>query len=183
MTIGRPWGWKYKRAWYMVRGAWDHAPRTTHELGEEALQRSGSRNVSESGQGFLFQLPDPFPCDAQLRADLFERHRLLTFETEIQPENPRFPLLQRREHRLDRFGQRVLEDLDVGTRIRRVGQVVEQFVVFARRERRVEREVRLRDRQRLRDFFLRDVHPLSDLLDRRLAPQLLEQRGRAFADA
>src|SRR2546422_8750998 len=99
-----------------------HIPPTTSHayLCKEAFQRAGSGHVPKPRQRLLLELSDPFPRDAKLRADLLERHRLLAFEPEVQPEDSRLALLERCQHRLDRLGERVLEDLVVGTRIRRV---------------------------------------------------------------
>ena len=77
----------------------------------------------------------------------------------------------------------MLEGLVVRAGILGVRQIVEELVVLARRERRVQREVTLRDGERLGHLFFRDVHPLGDLLHGGLAAQLLEQRGRTLADA
>src|SRR5213079_2802793 len=74
------------------------------------------------------------------------------------------------------------EDLVVGTGVLGIREVVEQLVVLTRGEGRVEREVRLRDRERLRHLLLGAVHPLGDLFDGRLAAELLQERGRALAD-
>jgi len=43
--------------------------------------------------------------------------------------------------------------------------------------------VGLRDGQRLRHFFLGDVHPFGDLFHGGLTTELLQERGRALADA
>src|SRR5438094_1040 len=88
-----------------------------------------------------------------------------------------------REHFLDRLGEGVLEDLVVGTGVLGVGEIVEQLVVLARCERRIEGEVRLGDGEGLGDLFLGDVHAFGDLLHGRLAAELLEQRRRALPDA
>ena len=71
----------------------------------------------------------------------------------------------------------------VGAGILGIGQVVEELVVFAGSERRVEREVVLGDGEGLLHLLHRDVHALGDLGRRGLAAQLLEQRGRPLADA
>src|SRR6266508_923609 len=99
--------------------------------------------MPQSRQRLFLELSNPFAGDPQLRPELLERHRLLPFEPEVQPQDASLALLQRREYRLDRFGERMLEDLVVRTGIRRVGEIIQQLVVFARRERRVERQMRL----------------------------------------
>src|SRR2546430_15357309 len=143
---GQPWR-EYKGARCAVRGyiGGNRAPRTCFVLKEEALQRPGSRDVTESRQRFLLDLPYPLAGDAEQRADLLERHGVLPLEAEIQPENLGLALLERGQNFFDGPCEGVLEDLIVGSGIRRVGKVVEQLVVFTRSERRVEREMRLRD--------------------------------------
>src|SRR5205823_3729907 len=130
---GQPWR-EYKGARYAVRGARcavtseataHRAPRTCFVLKEEAFQRPGSRDVAEARKGFLFDLPHPLARDTEQRADLLERHRLLTLEPEVQPQDLRLALLEGRQHFLDRLREGVLEDLVVGTRIRGVREVVE----------------------------------------------------------
>src|SRR5512137_912058 len=61
------------------------------KLAEEALQRSRLRDVAEAGEGLLLDLADPFAGDAQQRADLLERHRLLAVEPEVEPQDLRLP--------------------------------------------------------------------------------------------
>src|SRR5438309_6116347 len=76
-------------------------------LEEEALQRPGSRNVTQPSQRLFLDLADPLARDAQQRADLFEGHRLLPFEAEVEPQDLRLAVLERREHFLDRLGEGV----------------------------------------------------------------------------
>src|SRR3989442_4276043 len=77
-------------------------------LGQEAFQRASSGDVTEPRQRLLLQLPDPFARDAELRADLLERHGLLPFQPKIEAQDASLTFLQRGEHRLDRFRERVL---------------------------------------------------------------------------
>src|SRR2546421_6685870 len=188
---GQPWR-EYKGARYEVRGtrcavtseATAHrAPRTCFVLEQEAFEGAGATHVAEPGQGLLLDLPHPLPRDAEQRADFLERHGLLPLETEIQPEDLGLALLEGRQHFLDRLGERVLEDLIVRPGALRVGEVVEQLVVLAGGEGSIEGEVRLRDGQRFGDFILGDIHAFSDLFHGRLAAELLQERGRALADA
>ena len=139
--------------------------------------------MPETREGLLLDLTHPLARDAKLRADLLERHRLRPINPEVQPQDLRLALLEAAEGILDRFGERLLEGLLVGRGVVRIGQIVQQAVVLARGQRRIERQVHLRDRHRLGDFFLGDVHPFGDLGVRCLAPQLLQQRVRALADA
>src|SRR5262245_42547933 len=94
-------------------------------------------------QRLLLDLAHPLARDPEQRADLFERHRLLALEAEIESQDLRLALFEGRENALDRFCEGVLEDLVVGTGILGVGEIVEQLVVFARGEWCVEREMRL----------------------------------------
>ena len=114
---------------------------------------------------------------------MLERHRLLSIEPEVQPQNLRLALLQVRERFLDGFRERFLERLLVRRWIEVVREIVEELVVFAGGHRCIEGEMSLRDRHRLRDFFLRDVHAVGDLFVRRLATELLEERVCALANA
>src|SRR5256712_12417777 len=131
----------------MLGGQWGgSAPAPGLE--QEAFQRSGSRDVAEARQRLFLDLPHTLPRDTEQRADLLERHGLLALEPEIQAEDLRLPLLEGRQHLLDRFGEGVLEDLVVGTGIGRVREIVEQLVVLTRSEGSIEREVGLRNGQR-----------------------------------
>src|SRR4051812_21557424 len=155
----------------------------TVELAEIRLERSRARDVTQARQRLFLDLTHALARDAEKRADLLQRHGLLIVETEVQAQNLRLALLEVRQRLLDRLRERLLERLLVRRRIHQIRQIVEELVVLARRERRVEREVRLRDGHRLRDFLFRDLHPFGDLGVRRLAAQLLKQRARALADA
>src|SRR5215213_88397 len=106
----------------------------TAASGEEALQGPGAAHVAESAQGLLLDLPDPLAGDAEQAANLLERHRLGTIQTEIEAQNLGLALLQRRQHFLDRLGQRMLEGLGIGARILGIRKIVEQLVVLAGRE-------------------------------------------------
>ena len=141
-------------------------------LPQIALQRPRPGNVPQPTQRLLLDLPHPFARDPQKAPDLLERHRLLAVQAEVEPQDLRLALLQVRERLLDALGERLLERLLVRRRVQVVGQVVEELVVLAGRQRCVEGEVGLRDRHRLRDLFLGDVHPLGDLGVRRLPPEL-----------
>src|ERR1051325_693263 len=101
--------------------------------------------MTEPRQRLFFDLPHSLARDAEQGTDLFERHRLVTVETEIEPQNLRLTFLEVGERFFDRLGERLLEGLLVGRRVERVREVVEQLVVLARRERRIEREMGLRD--------------------------------------
>src|SRR2546429_408851 len=157
--------------------------RRTLSFAAEVTSPSSRVFTAQPRQGLLFHLSHPLPRDPGQGPDLLEGHRLLTLEAEIEVQDLGLPFLQGREHFLDRLGQGVLEDLVVGTGVLRVGEVVEQLVVLARGQGGVQREVRLGDREGLRDLFLGYVHPLGDLLHGGLAAELLEQRGGALADA
>src|SRR2546428_237393 len=137
-------------------------------LEQEAFQRSRSGNVAEARQRLSLDFPHALAGYAEQRADLLERHRLLALQSEIQSQDLRLALLEGRQDFLDRLRQGVLEDLVVGTRVRGVREIVEQLVVLARGERGIEREVGLRDGQRLRHLFLGDVHPFGDLFNKLL---------------
>src|SRR5256886_14727506 len=63
-------------------------------LEEEALQRPGSRDVTQPSQCLFLDLADPLARDAQQRADLFEGHRLLPFEAEVEPQDLRLAVLE-----------------------------------------------------------------------------------------
>src|SRR5690349_3562455 len=171
------------------RWARPSSPRTTHTtdacltLPEEALERSRTRHVTQPRQRLLLDLADPLARDPEERPDLLECHWLLAVEPEVQPQDLRLALLEARQCLLDRLGQCLLERLLVRRRVDVVGEIVEQLVVFARRERSVEGEMGLRDRHRLRDLFLGDIHAVSDLGMRCLASELLEQGVGALADA
>src|SRR5207245_9687403 len=97
-------------------------PPTPLLLEQEALQRPGSRDVTQPRQRLFLDLADALARDAQQRADLFEGHRLLAFEAEIEPQDLRLAVLERRQHFLDGFSKGVLEDLVVGTGVLGVGQ-------------------------------------------------------------
>src|SRR5207247_1736588 len=76
-------------------------PHAVCRLEEEALQRPGSRDVTQPSQRLFLDLADPLARDAQQRADLFEGHRLLPFEAEVEPQDLRLAVLERREHFLN----------------------------------------------------------------------------------
>ena len=65
-------------------------------LAEEALECSGSRHVAQPGERFLFDLTNSLARDPEERSDLLQRHRLLTIQTEVQPQDLRLALLQAR---------------------------------------------------------------------------------------
>src|SRR5829696_6842395 len=125
--------------------------RSVGELAQEALERPGAAHVAQARERLLLDLPHALARDAEERPDLLERHRLLAVEPEVEAEDLRLALLQPRQRLLDRLGERLLEGLLVGRRVDVVGEVVEELVVLARGERRVEREVGLRDGHGLRD--------------------------------
>src|SRR6266496_319854 len=104
-----------------VRGG-PHTPLpTTHavmSLRQEAVERPGPRDVPQPRQRLLLDLPHALAGDAELRADLLERHRVLSFQPEVQTQDLGLAILERAEHLLDGFGEGVLEDLVVGARVR-----------------------------------------------------------------
>src|ERR1043166_8178713 len=156
---------------------------TAGQLSQITLQRACPAHVPEPRQRFFLDLPHALARDAEQRPDLLERHRLAAVQAEVEAKNLGLALLEGRKRLLDRLPERLLERLVGGRRVHRVRQVIEELVVLAGRERRIEGEVRLRDRHRLRDLFLGDVHAVRDLFVRRIAAELLEQRIGALADA
>src|SRR5262245_39740467 len=99
--------------------------------------------MTQAGERLLLDLPHALACDAEQRADLLERHGLAAVQTKIEAQDLRLALFQVRQRLLDRLSERLLEGLLVGRGVQRVGQVVEELVVLAGREGRIEREVRL----------------------------------------
>src|SRR4051794_16459227 len=150
--------------------------------GQETLQRPCAAHVAEAAQRLLLDLPHPLPGDAQQAPDFLERHRLGPVQAKVEAEDLGLALLQRGEDLLDRFGQSVLEGLGVGAGVLGVGQVVEELVVFAGSERRVEGKMILGNGQRLLHLLHRDVHSLGDLGRGGLPSQLLQERGGSLPD-
>src|SRR5206468_1154936 len=101
-------------------------------LSQVALQRPRPAHMPQAGQRLLLDLPHPLAGDAQEGADFLEGHRLAAVQPEVQAQDLRLALLEMGERFLDRLGERLLERLLVGCRIERVGEVVEELVVFAR---------------------------------------------------
>ena len=110
---------------------------------EKRLQKTGPRRVPETDQGLLLDLPNPLPGDAHERPDLLKGHRLLIVQAEVQPKDLGLPFFQRRKRVLHAVFERVVVRLVFGGGGVLVGQVVEQPVVFAGRDRSVQREMRL----------------------------------------
>src|SRR5690349_15276914 len=110
-------------------------------LRQETLQRASAAHVPEPTERLFLDLADPFPGDTEQATDLFQRHRLGTVETEIQPKDLGLTLFQGGENLLDRLGEGVLESFGIGTGILGIGEIVQQLVVFPGRERRIEREM------------------------------------------
>jgi hypothetical protein len=95
--------------------------------------------MPKTNQGLLLDLPNPLPGDAHERPDLLEGHRLLIVQAEVQPKNLGLPFLQRRERVLHTVPESVVVSLVLGSGRVLVGQVVEQPVVFAGRDRSIQR--------------------------------------------
>src|SRR6478672_10148469 len=70
---------------------------------EEGLERARARHVSQARQRLLLDLPHALARDAEQRTDLFERHRLLAIEAEVQTQDLGLALLQAGERLLDRL--------------------------------------------------------------------------------
>ena len=129
--------------------------------------------MPQTDQSLLLDLANSFSGDTHESPDLLQGHRLLIIQTEVQAKNLGLPLLQRRKRFLHALFEGVVVRLVLRARRVLVGQVVEQSVVFAGRDRSVQREMRLRDRQRSLDLHLGYFEIISDFLDRGLTAQLL----------
>src|SRR5690606_29156330 len=161
-----------------------HTGRAALLLRDERLQVAGACRVAQADERLFLDLAHALARDAEERADLLQRHGVTSlFETVVEPEHAGLALLQRVERFLDRVAQRALIGLVVGAGRELVGQVVEQAVVLAGRQRGIQRQVGLRDCERALHLLVRQVELLGDLLDRGLAPQLLQQGGRPLPDA
>ena len=110
--------------------------------------------MPQPAERLLLDLPDAFPRDAEQRADLLECHRLLAVQAEVQPEDAGLALLEGPEGLLDGGGEGAVVRLVVGPGRELVREVVEQPIVLARRDGRVEREVRLGDREGALDLLV-----------------------------
>src|SRR5437764_517227 len=139
--------------------------------------------MSQLEESLLLDLPHSLSRNSEECADILERHRIFTIQSEIQPQDLRLSLFQSRERFFDRLRERFLERLLVRRAVRRVRQIIEEPVVFTRGHRRIEREMHLRDEHRLRDFFFGYVQTFGDLEVSRLAPELLQQRARALSNS
>jgi len=108
--------------------------------------------MPQSGECLLLDLSNALSRDPHHSANLLERHRVLAVESEVQAEDTRFAFLQGRQHFPDGIGEGSFERLLVRPGILGVGQLVEQFVVFAGREWRIQRKMGLGDREGLRQI-------------------------------
>src|SRR5450759_347883 len=157
--------------------------RLCSALPEKGLERASSRIVPQLEQRLLLDLPHSLARDLQQRTDVLERHRIGAIKSEVEAQNLGLSLFQGGQRFLDRLRQRLLERDLVRSRIHVVGEIIEQAIVLARRHRRIERQMHLRDHHRLGDFVLADVHAFRDLEVGRLTTELLEEAARSLPDA
>src|SRR5688572_4217117 len=150
----------------------------------ERFQIAGPAGVTQPNQCLFLDLAYTLACNPQQRSDFFQRHRVLTIvQAEIEAEHFPFALLQRAERLRDRIRQSPIVRLVIRAGRKLVGQIIQQAVVLVWGERRIEREVRLRNGQGAGNFLVRKLQLFGDLFDGRFAAQLLEQGTRAFANA
>src|SRR6185312_15263057 len=90
---------------------------------------------------------------AEYFSDYLERHRLIAVEAEIHAQHARFARLEDEQRLVNSFNEGLLESLFIRQKAICIGKVIYERVVLARRHRRVEREVRVRDRHRACDLF------------------------------
>src|SRR5262245_40451740 len=150
------------------------------ELGpafQERLELAAPRGVPQLAERLGLYLADALARDREVLADLLEG--VLAALADAEPHLDHL-LLARRQRLEDRLG--LLAQVQVDHRVRRredvavLDEVAKMAVLFLA-DRRLERDRLLRDLEDLADLRHRDVHPLGDLLGRRLAPQLLDERA------
>ena len=123
-----------------------------------------------------FELADTLARDAEPGADLFERLRLLAVETEAEREHTAHPRVQLRERSRELLGAEDLRGLLLG--LRRV-HVLDQVAVeaLAVADRNVEADRVVDELEQVLDALLGQSALVYELLDRRLAVELLGEHA------
>src|SRR6476469_11230863 len=168
----RPWGAALAR----------RAPQPP--LLEVVLELAAPGRVAQLAQRLGLDLADPLASDVELLADLLEGPGTPVLEAEAELEHAPLAAGQRVEHRL----HLLLEQLVRRGLGRRQGATVLDEVaevgVLLLADRGLQRDGLLRDLDDLADLLRGDLdllalgHRLGDLLDRRLATELLEELAR-----
>src|SRR2546427_3730421 len=146
------------------------------------LARAG--RVAQLAEGLGLDLADPLPGDVELLADLLERSGPAILQAEPELQDAPLPAGQGVQHGLHLLLEQLVRGrLGGGQRAPVLDEVAEVRVLLLA-DRRLERDGLLRDLDDLADLLPRDDdlpaagHRLGDLLDRRLAAQLLESLPR-----
>src|SRR3954454_12142899 len=156
-------------------------PFAVRDSFEVVLELPAPARMPQLAERLRLDLADALAGDVELLADLLERARASVLEAEPQLEHPSLATRQRIENGLDLLLQQL-----VGRRLGRrerpaILDEVAEVGVLLLADRRLERDRLLRDLDDLADLLGGDHdllalgHRLGDLLDRRLAAELLEE--------
>src|SRR6185369_4416839 len=149
-------------------------PRTL----QERLQLARPRRMPQLAERLGLDLTDALSGDRERLADLFQGVLGPVAQAEAHLDDL---LLARSQGLQESLGLLLQVDVDHGLRRRDhvavLDEVAEMRILFLA-DRSLQRDRLLRDLQDLSHLRDRDVHPLRDLLRRRLAAQLLDQRAR-----
>src|SRR3954463_13123463 len=137
--------------------------------------------MAQLAQRLRLDLADPLASHVELLADLLEGPGTPVLETEPELEHASLAAGQGVKDGLDLLLQELVRRRLCRSKCPAVLDEVAEVGVLLLTDRRLERDWLLRDLDDLADLLRRDLdllalgHRLGDLLDRRLATQLLEQ--------
>src|SRR5215213_1870156 len=156
---------------------------------EVVLELAAAGGVAELAERLGLDLADPFAGDVELLADFLEGPRAPVLEAEAQLEHPSLAACQRVQNALHLLLQELVRSGLRGSEGSTVLDEVAEVGVLLLADRRLEGNRLLRDLDDLADLLRGDLdllalrHRLGDLLDRRLAAELLEELARDADEA
>src|SRR5215208_384285 len=149
----------------------------------EAAERAAHVALAKALERAVAELPDALARDAEHRADLLERVLAPALQAEVQPEHLRVARRERAEGLLDLVGEEAVHRLLLGVGHLVGDEALDEGAVALGVHRRVEAHVaRVERRERLHHVH-RQPGELRELLEARLATQLLAQDLRRLDDA